>query len=241
MGVRATTYIWDHAPENRSDLLVLLALADYCNDEFQCWPSVKSIAQKCRMTERGVQKIIRRLEDENWLFIDTGNGRKGCNQYKINPEHGSPPNTVHPEHRCTKPRTEVQETLNSGSPEPSITINKPSKEKNTKKEKTPLAELERVLPKELSMAIIEHRKAKKSPLTTLAAKLLASEFEKTKAPEQAAEYMLLRGWVAFKASWKWEANTSGQNSQTQRTAFGDIPDNTHMSPEDIQRKAGMIQ
>lgn len=49
-----------------------------------------------------------------------------------------------------------------------------------------------------------------------------------------------QGWLND-GRWTDESNTSGQNSQTQRTAFGDIPDNTHMSPEDIQRKAGMIQ
>lgn len=136
MSIRVMTAVWDCGPNKQGHLLVMLALADYANDQFMCWPSMKSIAEKARMTERGAQKILRTLEAEGWLFIQTGNGRHGCNQYLINSERLGP-NGVHPEPRT--PRTTMQETPNDdaetpngGSPEPSLTIIEPSEEKKAR-------------------------------------------------------------------------------------------------------------
>lgn len=130
------SWVWESGPSDGTDTLVLLALADFADDAGRCYPSMRTIAQKARMTERGAQKVIRRLEADGWVAISTGNGRHGCNQYRIGPkkdEHGSgfnaekTPNTVHPEHGSPrtgeqKPRTRVQETPNGRSPEPSRTI-----------------------------------------------------------------------------------------------------------------------
>lgn len=140
--------IWESGPSSGVDRLVMLCLADFADDSGTCWPSMRRIAEKCCMTERGAQKILRRLEAEGWLEIITGNGRHGCNQYLIltqNPEPGSPiktPNPVHPE-PCSprtakqKPRTRVQETLNGGSPEPPLTIIDPSLEYFARETKPP--------------------------------------------------------------------------------------------------------
>lgn len=120
------TKIWDDGPEKQGHLLVMLALSDYANDAGECWPSIRSIAEKSRMTERGVQKIIRTLEAEGWLSIATGNGRHGCNQYKINPERGTPPEQGSPRTTMQETPNVDAETPNVDTPEPSITINEPS-------------------------------------------------------------------------------------------------------------------
>jgi len=47
------------APES----LVLVALADFASDDTrECWPSIATIARRSRLTRRGVQRILRRLE-----------------------------------------------------------------------------------------------------------------------------------------------------------------------------------
>jgi len=118
--------VWDDGPAKQGSLLVMLALADYSNDAGECWPSIKSIAHKARMTERGVQKILRNLEAENWLEIDTGNGRHGCNNYRINPERRNTPEQGSPRTSITETPNVDAETPNVGTPEPSLTINEPS-------------------------------------------------------------------------------------------------------------------
>lgn len=125
------THVWDKGPEKQGHLLVMLALADYANDEGECWPAVKSVAAKARMSERGVQKIMRQLQDEGWLTVTTGTGRGGCNFYRINPEPSSV-NAVRGEQETPNMGTEtpnvVPKRVNGGSPEPSRTIIEPSKE-----------------------------------------------------------------------------------------------------------------
>lgn len=120
------TKVWDHGPEKQSHLLVLLALADYANDEGQCWPSMASIAKKARITERGARKIVRELEGNGWLSINISGGRNGTNVYIINPEQCSPRNDVPPEQECINPEQPFRGGRNSGSGEPSYNHQEPS-------------------------------------------------------------------------------------------------------------------
>lgn len=52
-----------------------------------------------------------------------------------------------------------------------------------------------------AIAVVEHRKAKRAPLTKHAAKLLAKQFARCADPNEAADEMMLRGWQGFKAEW----------------------------------------
>ncbi|ARC36636.1 helix-turn-helix domain-containing protein [Paracoccus yeei] len=132
MSVYCSSLAWRHGPADRNDLLVLLAIADFADDDGYCWPSIKSLAKKARMTERGVQKIVRRLEAQGLVSILTGTGRRNCNEYTLNLDllqkgERETLNHVHPEQgssrtRKHKPRTSEQEKVNGGSPEPSRTI-----------------------------------------------------------------------------------------------------------------------
>ena len=55
-----------------SEKLVLLAMADHARDDGTgCYPSIDLLARKTSQTRRGVQKIMRRLEN-NRRFIAGG-------------------------------------------------------------------------------------------------------------------------------------------------------------------------
>lgn len=133
MSIKWMAFVWDHGPSDRAERFVLLALADFANDDGECWPSVDGIARKTCMTERGCQKIIRRLEDTGWIVVDAGLGRRNCNIYKLkNPEPRSPRTTFTPNADAKKGerRSEKGERRSENpeprSPEPSLTIIEPS-------------------------------------------------------------------------------------------------------------------
>lgn len=58
----------DRGPADRSEAMVLLALADGADaDSGETWPRVARIAQRARMTPRAVQLVLCRLEQGGWL------------------------------------------------------------------------------------------------------------------------------------------------------------------------------
>jgi len=137
MSVKLMSRIWDEGPSTQAERFVLLAIADNASDSGLAYPSVASLARKTCMTERGIQKILRRLEAGGWLFTDAREGRKNCNLYTIfaakkgmpdpehgslNPEHGSPQRgSLDPEHGSLDPERGSLDPEH-GSPEPSLTI-----------------------------------------------------------------------------------------------------------------------
>ena len=130
MSIKLMAQIWESGPQNQTERFVLLALADYANDEGECWPSIGGIASKCVMSDRGIQKVLKRLEDGGWLSIEEGGGRKNCNLFtiktpnEVHPERGSPL-AKNPEPQCKNPER-GSENPEPGSPEPSRTIIEPS-------------------------------------------------------------------------------------------------------------------
>lgn len=85
MSVRIMAQVWDDLTiTSQADLIVLLALADFSNDNGESWPAMDSIAKKCRASERGVRKIIRRLESEGRIKVKIGgSGPRATNVYQI--------------------------------------------------------------------------------------------------------------------------------------------------------------
>ena len=77
------TKVWDTQFGSHTQKLVLLALADNANDEGLCWPSVKTIARKCELTEQGVRDQITIFVGAGLIHVETGGGRRS-NRYQFN-------------------------------------------------------------------------------------------------------------------------------------------------------------
>lgn len=138
MSVRVSSWVWEHAPASGGDLLMLLALADHARDDGGgAYPSVKTLAKKMRMTRRGAQLALRRLEGAG-LILPDGTGPRGTVSYCLPmnasspganpaspPMNGSSP----PDPQEFTPRGELSDTAgaNGGAPEPSV---KPSSERH---------------------------------------------------------------------------------------------------------------
>jgi len=75
--------VWSRAPYSSSTLLVLLALADWANEDGICWPSIQTLSKKARVERRSTQYIIRKLAADGIIEIEEGRGRGHQHKYQI--------------------------------------------------------------------------------------------------------------------------------------------------------------
>lgn len=78
--------VWERAPYTAGSLIVLLALADWANDEGVAWPSMERLAQKARIDRRSAQRIVRQLEKDGVLEVEHGGGRAKQHKYVLRME-----------------------------------------------------------------------------------------------------------------------------------------------------------
>jgi Helix-turn-helix domain len=69
MSIRVMSKVWDEAPYNLGTLLVLLALADWADDEGLCWPKNAQLQKKTRLSERQVRNAMALLEAEKVITV----------------------------------------------------------------------------------------------------------------------------------------------------------------------------
>jgi hypothetical protein len=75
MSIRVTSLVWDAAPVAGTELLVLLVIADHASDDgTNAWPAVETIARKCRVTPRSVQRCLANLVIEGLIEVATQRG-----------------------------------------------------------------------------------------------------------------------------------------------------------------------
>lgn len=82
--MRVMAWVFEHSPvAHRGDLLALLVLADHARDDGTgAYPSVATIAKKARLTPRGAQLALRRLERDGAIKA-CGFGPHGTIEYRV--------------------------------------------------------------------------------------------------------------------------------------------------------------
>lgn len=83
MSIFCMTAVWERSQHSGTHLLMLLAIADFSDDDGRAYPSVPTLARKCRMKERNARYILAELVDSGELSTQVGKGPKGSNVYKI--------------------------------------------------------------------------------------------------------------------------------------------------------------
>lgn len=66
--------VFEHSKAKGVDRMILLALADHCDDFGVAYPGVSRIAKKCLVSERTVQRAVQRIRKLGELEIMTGKG-----------------------------------------------------------------------------------------------------------------------------------------------------------------------
>lgn len=196
---------WQLQGMTSTQKLVLISLADQCNDDGICWPSVKKIAIRTCLSERAIQNSIKWLYEQGAIQIKEREGRSTI--YQVTPAGYAPPQDMRgaPNAPTPAPRSE---TPAPDAPAPArgapITHNKP-KETKGKPKKGGNGILDLELPDWLTFQNwkdwVEHRLSLKSPLTEKAAHLCIKKLQSLMtqgfSPSDIIEQSIRSGWKDF--------------------------------------------
>src|SRR6516165_1475588 len=84
MSIKITHLVWECSHHKGETLLVLLAIANFCDDYGLAWPGAERLARKTRMQRRSIWRAVKRLAASGELSIEGhGGGRANSNRYRI--------------------------------------------------------------------------------------------------------------------------------------------------------------
>jgi hypothetical protein len=136
MSVRVISEVLDKSIHAASELLMLVVLADYSDDQGNSYPGVASLARKCRMSSRNTNYILNALQASGELKVLKNQGPKGTNRYRImlanlGTHHPLKPTSPLKRTSPLKPTSPTPEAgfpkpLKPTSPEPSLNRQEPS-------------------------------------------------------------------------------------------------------------------
>lgn len=85
MSIKAINWAWDQQlPPNSK--LILMAIADAADEEGNCWPKIKTIAKKCSVSQRTVQRALKDFISNNFISVTarySHEGRQVSNNYRL--------------------------------------------------------------------------------------------------------------------------------------------------------------
>lgn len=93
MSIEAMTWAFKRKGLTPTEKIVLLALADWANDDGECYPGQTTIAEKCDVSERTVRSVLARLIE--WGLIDSEerrrpDGYRTSNLYRLRTSPANP-------------------------------------------------------------------------------------------------------------------------------------------------------
>jgi hypothetical protein len=85
MSIRLMTWVWANSPYSGERLLLHLALADFANDDGECFPSHGTLAKKARCSQGWVSQTIKQMIKDSLIEIvePAGQGRGKVGRYRL--------------------------------------------------------------------------------------------------------------------------------------------------------------
>lgn len=70
MSFRAMAWASEQTPKNTTNKLCLLIMGSMANQDNQCWPSHRHLADQCCCTRRTIIKVVKQLEDDGYIVSE---------------------------------------------------------------------------------------------------------------------------------------------------------------------------
>lgn len=83
MSISVMSSVWEISSLGGTELLLLLAVADFANANGVAFPSVATLAKKIRMSERNTHYLLKKIEQSGELKIERNAGPRGCNLFRV--------------------------------------------------------------------------------------------------------------------------------------------------------------
>lgn len=194
---------------------MLLAIADFSDDDGRAYPAVSTLARKCRMTDRNARLILANLRDSGELFVKFGEGPRGANQYQIaDPLKGaSSPlkNSSALKRPSSTPEAGFRNPLKPASAKPSVNHQEPSEGKKRRS---------RSVEKTFSEWIADVRASGEKPIGDYLA--VWDYAERIGLPDEFVEL----AWLKFRDRYSSDANYTGKKyADWRRTFLNAVKDN----------------
>lgn len=169
MSVQMLSAAWAQDGLTSNQKLVLLGLANWCNSESQtAWPSIPVLAERCSLTPRSVQRIIKQLRDLGLISVEQRSNTSSVYYFHLKERHDVTPDTV-------SPLTQCHPTPDTVSPNTRYIL----KDRDTRTRDWP-----DWLPLDAWVGFVNMRNATKKPMTDRAVQNLLTKLEKMRADGQ---------------------------------------------------------
>lgn len=83
MSIELMTQVWKYSKHKESKLLLLLAIADYADENGYAWPSARQLSERIRIGERQTRYLLRELERAGELVTALQVGPDRRNGYQV--------------------------------------------------------------------------------------------------------------------------------------------------------------
>jgi len=121
------THVWNNSKQGGSRLLMLLAIADYANEQGKAWPSLETLAQRTRQTTRNTIRIIEKCVADKELEYQQYASPYGTNLYSLKISRTEKVNPKASRRTSDILGINGNQTDTSLSPDPSLSDQKPSR------------------------------------------------------------------------------------------------------------------
>lgn len=182
MSVRMMSKVWESSKHGGTELLMLLAISDFADDAGRAYPSVPTLAAKCRVLPRQAIRVISALRKSGELSVKFNEGPRGTNLYQIVVSANTEPlSSVPPLAQMTPlssktPTPVIQGTkpLAQMTDEPSMNHQEPSKKKSAAQ----TFALPDWIPVDAWTGFVEMRTKIRAPMTNRAMDLKVKELDR---------------------------------------------------------------